>query len=649
MKAKKFTLTFFLILFIFPWFVSSAENYYVIPEVSQQGNEFYEINPCKVSLFEFIKSNPKSIYQDHYYFRPVDNSSINCYGRIAGVTVQQLGLETQFFVAVGTNSFLNLILQSAFWLFCITLIPKNKEKKNLTNNLFYEEVLIFITSLILSFSIYSQSRFYDTSFYFFEFKDKNSYILLFLIFWLITKNLVNIFVNRIENIINYLPFIFIFTFIFSGFNLNLYSFLVIFFGLKQIITRKELIKFNLFYLVFSVWWLFNTNGSFYFKVGKLRSFTSSSFDFNSNFYWIIFFVLLINGVYEIFRLTSENFNFSKFTNNISISTSALLIFGLLGSNFPIISFFQYYYLGLQRYVVNITNPFIFDEYGVKVSWRGIFPSSETVGELFGISLVLILYQIVITKRVKLINKLGIISSGIGLYFSDNKTSIVLVFLIAISYIFLDNLDFSKTTRIVVVLSFIFISIAALYFVIGKDNLSTSYEFMNTRLIEKAEFYSSDNMYSSSLSYIQESDSKDSIFKLVFGIISTISLLLNRSEMWGVFFARYNPNIVEFFAGSGPLNFGQLYGEIVIANQSTLLLPHSSVLSYLVFFGIIPIFFFLVKYLFELYKISKDREYFYLLIFLFFNILKNDSLNYFNTFIFYYLVLMIFKFSTNKTN
>ena len=649
MKAKKFTLTFFLILFILPWFVSSAENHYVIPEISQQGNEFYEINPCKVSLFEFIKSNPKSIYQDHYYFRPVDNSSINCYGRVAGVTVQQLGLETQFFIAIGTNSLLNLILQSAFWIFCITLIPKNKVKKNLTNNLFYEEVLIFITSLILSFSIYSQSRFYDASFYFFEFRDKKSYILLFLIFWLITKNLVNIFVNRIENIINYLPFIFLFTFIFSGFNLNLYSFLVIVFGLKQIISRKELIKFNLFYLVFSVWWLFNTNGNFYFKVGKLRSFTSSSFDFNSNFYWIIFFILLINGVYEIFRLTSENFNSSKFINNISISTSVLLIFGLLGSNFPIISFFQYYYLGLQRYVVNITNPFIFDEYGVKVSWRGIFPSSETVGELFGISLVLILYQIVITKRVKLIDKLGIISSGIGLYFSDNKTSIVLVFLIAISYIFLDNLDVSKNTRIMVVLSFIFISIAALYFVIGKDNLFTSYEFMNTRLIEKAEFYSTDNMNSSSLSYIQESDSKDSIFKLVFGIISTISLLLNRSEMWGVFFARYNPNIGEFFAGSGPLNFGQLYGEVVIANQSTLLLPHSSVLSYLVFFGIIPIFFFLVKYLFELYKFSKDREYFYLLIFLFFNILKNDSLNYFNTFIFYYLVLMIFKFSTNKTN
>ena len=642
MNFKKIYLFLLIVVALAPWFNSDSINYISIPEIRQEENTFYEINPCKISLFEFIKSNPKSIYQDHYYFRPNDNSSIGCFGRISGVSVQQLGLETQFFISVGTNSFINLLLQASFWLLCIKFIPVNKILIQSKKDNYFDEILVLLTAFFLSYSIYAQQRFYNSSFYFFDFNERNSYLIIFLIFWLIIKNIVILFNNRNENFLNYLPFMLIFTFIFSGFNLNLFSLLVIFLGLKQILSSNKLYKFNRVYLLFALWWLFNSHGKFYFNVGKLRSFTSSSYDFNSNLYWIVFFILLINGLFEIFNQSNNNFNFLIFTKNISISTTLLLLFGLVGSNFPIISFFQYYFLGLQRYVVNMTNPFLFDEYSVKVSWRGIFPSSETVGELFGISLLLILYHLVQTNKMRLVDIIGIISAGFGLYFSDNKTSIVLVFLISISYLIFDNLKLSYNNKLLAALSFSLFTITVLFLVIGGDNLFSSYEFMRNSLISKAEAARYDSIYSSFVLLIQDSQTSKTIINVIFGIFSSISFLLNRSEMWGIFFARYNPTFMELIAGSGPLNFGQLYGEVLISNQTSFLLPHSSLLSYLVFFGIVPLVYFMFRYFIELKKNWFNKEYIYLLIYIFVNVIKNDSLNYFVMFTFYYVLLFLFR-------
>ena len=55
-----------VILLVAPWFNSSSDKIDYIPELSQEANPFYEINPCKISLFEFFNANRKSLYQDHY-------------------------------------------------------------------------------------------------------------------------------------------------------------------------------------------------------------------------------------------------------------------------------------------------------------------------------------------------------------------------------------------------------------------------------------------------------------------------------------------------------------------------------------------------------------------------------------------------------
>ena len=154
-----------MIVFLIPWFNNDAQATYSIPKVSQEDVSFYEINPCKVSLFQFITANTESVYQNHFYFRPDNKSSIQCFGRISGVTVLQKGLETQFFISVGTNSFMNLLLQGFFWIFIFNLIPesnKPKTKKENSNNL-YKNISILLVSYLFTYSIYAESRFYEKS------------------------------------------------------------------------------------------------------------------------------------------------------------------------------------------------------------------------------------------------------------------------------------------------------------------------------------------------------------------------------------------------------------------------------------------------------------------------------------------------------
>ena len=57
-------------------------------------------------------------------------------------------------------------------------------------------------------------------------------------------------------------------------------------------------------------------------------------------------------------------------------------------------------------------------------------------------------------------------------------------------------------------------------------------------------------------------------------------------MWGIFFARYNPTVLEALFGNGPFHLAKHYGETPIVHTSSFLLPHSSLLNSILFFGLI---------------------------------------------------------------
>lgn len=633
------------VLLVAPWFNSSSNQIDYIPELSQEANPFYEINTCKISLFEFFNANRKSLYQDHYFFRANDNSSISCFGKITGIAVQQNNLQTQFFISVGTNSLINLLLQGSIWLLLLRFVKKSVQKLKLENYL--HNIAILFTAYLLAFSVYAQQRFYDESFYLLDLNKNSSYILMFLIFLLLTKNLVELYLERSNQLVNMLPYVFFITGIFSGYNIVLFSIIFLYSGICSLIERQFSGKFIILYLSLSFWWLINSNGSFYFNPGKFRGFTNSVYEFNSNLFWIVFFLLLILGIFRELKNNVQYFELSQFTKYFSYSSSIILLTGLISSNFPSLNFFSSYYLGLQRNVVELINPFAFDEFGVKISWRGISPSSETIGEFFGICLLINLFDIVQKSKLEKFNYIGVIFSGIGLYFSDNRTSIVIIFFV-ILFLFIKTtkpqlfIQVSIQRKVILFVSFF----ALLYFFFQSE----TYGFYSESLIRISRNIQYDSIFSSYLILLNNNFEQGNALYYFFGFFSAIGYLLNRSEMWGIFFARYNPTINELFLGSGPLTLGQLYGEIKIDDLTTFLLPHSSFLSYVVYFGLFPVGYLLYR-LFKLMIENKENFMFLSLsIFILLNVFKNDSLNYFSSFLLYYFLFFIFNkrsFSTKK--
>ena len=105
---------------------------------------------------------------------------------------------------------------------------------------------------------------------------------------------------------------------------------------------------------------------------------------------------------------------------------------------------------------------------------------------------------------------------------------------------------------------------------------------------------------------------------------------------GYFIARFNPNLIEFLFGTSPFNLSKHYSQVKIKEQGSLLLPHSSILSYLLYIGIIGLLLVITFLIVKTYKSRKNLNIFgsILLLYIIVNIFKSDSLNYFSSFVIY---------------
>ena len=158
--------------------------------------------------------------------------------------------------------------------------------------------------------------------------------------------------------------------------------------------------------------------------------------------------------------------------------------------------------------------------------------------------------------------------------------------------------------------------------------------------------------SSFVKYYFSAGQENIILKSIILSLSQVAFLINRSELWGIFFSRYNPTISEFFIGTGPFILSDLYSDIDIFSLriSTgtplgFLLPHSSLLLSLTFFGLIGTTV-LIIYLFrKLKKLNKENfVVFIICLFIGINIIKSDSVLYAPSLIMY---LTFLSYSKNK--
>ena len=349
---------------------------------------------------------------------------------------------------------------------------------------------------------------------------------------------------------------------FTGLNLNIFILIFVYFGVyKILISRFSSLKIY-GVLTITLLWTINAVGENYtFKPDKIRGFTSSAFNYRSIFIWSITFFIFAAGLHYFFKLSLKKINFEKFTNNMIFVSFSLIVLGIIGANFPLINFLNYFYFGQEKMGTTSNNPFQFDEWGEKIAWRGFTSSAESSGEFYGILIIFIYFLIFNGKKESVYYKLSFAFPFLGLYFSNNRT----VFILLVLGLFSMLLKKKKLNRTITFLSIcIFFYMLVVY--IGSDKFTYVYSYQSVFI--QSNNYSVANTSSTFLNLINSEYNKNLVFTIFFNIISFIGYILNRSELWGLFIARYNPNIFEYLFGSGPLQFGQLYSDIQVNQTSS---------------------------------------------------------------------------------
>ena len=182
--------------------------------------------------------------------------------------------------------------------------------------------------------------------------------------------------NRESDIVNYLPYGFLFIFTFGGMNINFYLMIFSYFGLKNIIERNSNFKLNLVYLLFSSIWLLlssrDTNS--FFDTDKLRGNINSSNNIESLFFWSIVFYLCLYGALFIFK--NSKLDITMLRINFIKCGSITFLFGMIGSISPLFNFYFNHLFGQNKRGITDLSSIAGN------TWRGFSSSAESIGEFY---------------------------------------------------------------------------------------------------------------------------------------------------------------------------------------------------------------------------------------------------------------------------
>ena len=629
-----------IFLFLIPFSISDYTDS-VIPEKITSDLAFYEINTCKISLNEFLIHNLNVIYQDHYKIRFNNYSSIGCFGQITGI--DQIGYT--FYISIGTNTIVNIFLQSFIWILIISFIPRKKINEKIK---FLDQMLLSFVSLLLCLLVYSEKRYYDNYIFFeLDLQKQTSFVYLFIYFFTIAYVLKIVLEGRSDTLINFLPFLYLFIGVISGLNFYFLFIYLSYLGAKNIFSNKKLR--NNFYLVnlLIFFWSYQAVGqNFYLKPDKIRGLSHADYNFLSVMVWSYLTIFTLIGGYYFLIKKFKELDKTLFTKNFILSGAILLFIGFLGSSLPFVNFANYYFFGQTKYGTDNSNLFSVNFWGESEAWRGFFPSAETVGEFYALNILLIF---LFTKKFNFISFFGVSISLIGLYAANNKAAVVALILC----IFL-KINADKKLKQRKKLIFFSVPIFLLLYFIRFENFTYSIDFLVNKMVDMGIGYSSLGETSTSLIYLADISDSNNLFKVFLSLFSALAFLINRSELWGLFFARYNPGIDTFLFGTGPFILSNHYGDMNISSiristgtELGFLLPHSSLLLLLIFFGILGLLVFLFYISLTLIR-SKNINYnFYLInLFILLNLIKSDSLLYLPS-ILIYLLFLIYPYKLKK--
>lgn len=654
MLKNRITLHIFLIFIILflPFWIHNSSDDIVPKEINESNLDYYRSTTCNISLFEVVRENLNNEVKINYYSNNYVRA--DCFGKVTGLDL----INNKYQVSIGTNSLFTFTLQAAVW--CLVLnafIVGNKKKITLS--------AIVPLSLFFVYQQISEERFYsDSNIYFNNLLESNNYylIILFLSIYLIFVfiSLKDSYIE--ERFLNLVPFSFLFIGTFNGFNLNFLVLIISFFGLKNLIYKKNvLVGYNIIYFLLSIIWVFTSsreNNSF-FDGDKLRGFINSSNSFNSLIFWVILFFLLLNGF--IYLINVSKVNVKTVVKNSVLSSGIVVFFGIVGSISPLFNFYNFLFFGQNKRGIDKL------ESVAGNTWRGFSASAESIGEFFGFTIVLLLILFFSKKLDFSTYYIPFFLLGIfGLYRANNFAAYISILLTILLYIYVEKIK-NRNLKIYLFIGGIFVSLILFSYLVndlGKEYVSTEllYEatlhsnlypedveytktteitnYFNAGEIYSLLTYEANNQISSSLRFLSNIFYQENLnipfVPNIVTVLSFISLMINRTEMWGIFIAKYSPNLTESLFGNGPMQLNNyLYKQNVRLDLpeeklSSLFLPHSSIMDLLIFFGCFGVLIFLFFNLYLYFIKNKNSIYKYLIFFIMLNILKSDSLLYINS-------------------
>lgn len=647
-------------------------------EINPENAIYYQENSCVFSIYEILGQINDS-YDVKIFNSPDGN--IECYGKNSWYEYVPEKLvengwakyESDYIkIWFASNLNLDLLVQSIFWFVLFSLIKRNDDNK-INKHIFisFLNSSIFYLHLIGEKEYYkSISREFDLDFVSREFDGSlfiENYFLYLFIFSIFSISYFFLFFSKTRiGFINYLPFIFLIYGTYTSLNLNFYYIGFCAIGIQKLFEKKYNKKFLIIFILIATFWLLNLQEKhLIFDVDKLRGYLNSNQSYFSLIFWTISFYLLTNGLIYFIKDNFSFFNPELFRRNLLISSSLIYLIGWLSAKYIFVNYISYYFLGLNKFGMNSLESIAGN------TWRGIAPSAEAMGEFFAF---VILFTIIFSteKKIKLSNLeiLIFIPTFFGLYKTNNFTAIITSATLIMIYFLSKNIDGIK--KIIFGIILVFIPLMIIYsqstneFSFSNSSDKVLYEGLRAtkftsdlsenqfglNAAQQANYQyvldlpNEESNLSSSLRFlIQQYNNNGNIKNLphVVSVFSFVSLIINRSEKWGIFFAKYNPNLQEFLFGYGPQQFTHYYLDHQTNFNYGLFLPHSSVLSYLLFFGMfgLMILLYLIIKIFsqlETKAISK-----YLILFLLINFIKSDSLLYLPNFIFMIFIFNFFIF------
>lgn len=655
--AKLFAL---IILIVLPWVLNSGSSESEVLKLNENSLRTYDSLICDYSILEFASENTMS----NYDIRLDTTSSIGCFSKINGTGK----IDNDIVIYVGTNLNIDLLIQSSFWLVLISMIPTSRKL-----TIKYKHLSIVCFLILVLFHLNAEESFYNLNSKIFSTNFSQNYLLYsYLIsLYLVLLVFLTIFENRFYNLINYLPFIFVTVGTYNTSNLNFFLLCLSLIGITQVFVNKWYrlgLVVTLFLITF--WTSQISTNQLFFDVDKLKGFTSSAYNLNSIFYWSVSYFFFCCGLAFLFTETIKFIQINKLLNNFLYSGVLITTLSIISATGPIQNLFTYYYLGLNKRASST-----FDSVSGN-AWRGISSSAEAVGEFFALTVLLVITVGLTSKsfRIGFFQQSLILVNLYGLYRSNNFAA---TFSMLLLIIFICIFYYIRSIKVrTLLVSLILVSIPVSYFLffntasldelnrkVIKEGLEISYiEGLETneygqsaieqnRFLELLQSQEGLSQVSTSLTFLinEYHFSERNNLPNITSLISSVAYPINRSEKWGVFIGKYNPNINTFLLGTGLNNLSNYYLNHPTKTNTGLVLPHSGILSYLIYTGCIGLFLFF-SFIIRKVIISKDNHlYLVSIVFFILNVLKSDSVLYINSFILFVFIIHLDKLVLNKSH